>query len=111
MSQIAFTIIFLAFIIAIFLAWYFSHKSRTNERLLLIEKELEIPESERGLKFSFRFPWLKVGILITAIATGFLIGSILSEMSDMRIVFEPLMMMLFGGIGMIIAHYADRKIN
>ncbi|CAN5213576.1 hypothetical protein BH23BAC3_BH23BAC3_13740 [soil metagenome] len=111
MSQITFTVIFLAFIIAIFLAWYFSHKTRANERVLLIEKGVEIPDSEKGWEFSFRFPWLKLGVLVTAIATGLFIGSIISEMSDLRIAFEPLMMLLFGGIGMIIAHYADRKIN
>lgn len=110
MNQIVFTIIFLAFLTAGFLAWYFSHKSREKERMLLIEKGLEVPEQKNGWNFSFRFPWLKLGILITAIAVGLIIGITLNEITDNR-EFPPIMMLLFGGIGMIIAHYVGKKDN
>jgi len=108
MSQVTFTILFLAFLSAGFLAWYFSHKSREKERLMLIEKGVEVPEVERGVKFTFRFPWLKIGILITFIATGLIVGIIISEITTSRYPFEPIMMLLFGGLGMIMAHYAGR---
>jgi hypothetical protein len=111
MSQITFTILFLAFLTAGFMAWYFSHKSREKERLMLIEKGLEVPDLDRGIKFTFRFPWLKIGILITFIATGLIAGIIISEMTESRTPFEPIMMLLFGGLGMILAHYIDRKDN
>lgn len=110
MNQIVFTIIFLAFLTAGFLAWYFSHKSREKERMLLIEKGLEVPEQKNGWNFSFRFPWLKLGILITAIAVGLIIGITINEMTDYS-EFPPIMMLLFGGIGMIIAHYVGQKDN
>ena len=108
MSQVTFTILFLAFLTAGFLAWYFSHKSREKERLMLIEKGVDVPELERGVKFSFRFPWLKIGILITFIATGLVVGILISENTASRHPFEPIMMLLFGGLGMIFAHYAGR---
>ncbi len=108
MSQITFTILFLAFLTTGFLAWYFSHKSREKERLMLIEKGLEVPDVERGIKFTFRFPWLKMGILITFIAIGLIVGIITSEMTATRAAFEPIMMLLFGGMGMILAHFAGR---
>ncbi|WP_372906602.1 DUF6249 domain-containing protein [Rhodohalobacter sp.] len=111
MNQIIFTIIFLAFLTAGFLAWYFSHKSREKERMLLIEKGQDVPEQKNGWSFSFRFPWLKLGVLITAIATGLIFGILISEITDIRAEFEPIMMLLFGGIGMIIAHYVGKKDN
>jgi len=110
MGQIIFTIIFLAFLVAIFLAWYFTHKSREKERMLLIEKGIEVPEQKGGWNFSFRFPWLKIGVLITAIAVGLIIGIILNEITGER-QFPPVMMLLFGGIGMIVAHYVGKKEN
>ena len=110
MGQIIFTIIFLAFLAAAFLAWYFTHKSREKERMLLIEKGIEVPEQKGGWNFSFRFPWLKIGVLITAIAVGLIIGIILNEITGER-QFPPVMMLLFGGIGMIVAHYVGKKEN
>jgi uncharacterized membrane protein len=110
MNQIVFTIIFLAFLTAGFLAWYFSHKSREKERMLLIEKGLDVPEQKNGWDFSFRFPWLKLGILITAIAVGLIIGNTIYEITDNREI-APIMMLLFGGIGMIVAHYVGKKDN
>lgn len=110
MNLIVFTIIFLAFLTAGFLAWYFTHKSREKERMLLIEKGEQVPEQKDGWSFSFQFPWLKIGILITAIAVGLIAGTLLYEMTDIQ-KFTPMLMLLFGGIGMIIAHYMDRKDN
>ena len=109
MGQIIFTIIFLAFLVAIFLAWYFTHKSREKERMLLIEKGLEVPEDKGGWNFSFRFPWLKLGVLITAISVGLITGGIINELTETRSEFVPIMMLFFGGIGMIIAHYVGKK--
>lgn len=111
MSQITFTIIFLAFLTAGFLAWFFTHKSREKERLMLIEKGIDVPDKESGFSFSFRFPWLKVGIVITAISTGILMGVVVTTLTDFHNDLVPVFMLLFGGIGMIIAHYVGKREN
>jgi hypothetical protein len=109
MSGVIFTILSLAFLTAAFLAWYFTHKTREKERLIMLEKGMELPSVSEKKTFRFAFPWLKVGILVTAIAIGLIVAIIISEVSGIRYTFEPVMMLLFGGIGMIIAHYIDRN--
>lgn len=111
MSQFTFTIIFLALITAGFLAWFFSHKTREKERLMLIENGIDIPQLESGLKFTFRFPWLKIGVLVTAIGIGILSGAMIEEFTSTRIDFIPILMLLFGGIGMILAHFLGKESN
>lgn len=111
LTQFTFSIVFLGFLAAAFFAWYFTHKAREKERMLLIEKGLDVPEDKGGWSFSFKFPWLKMGIVVTGLSFGLLLGSVLREVISSRIDFEPLLMFMFGGIGMIIAHYIDRKDN
>ncbi|PWN07868.1 DUF6249 domain-containing protein [Rhodohalobacter mucosus] len=109
MSQLTFTIIFLAFLTAGFLAWFFTHQAREKERLMLIEKGIDVPDKESGFNFKFRFPWLRLGIVITAISTGIFTGILIESIVDLRGEIIPVFMFLFGGIGMIIAHYAGKK--
>jgi hypothetical protein len=110
MSGIIFAILFLAFLTVAFLAWYFTHKTREKERLIMLEKGMELPELSNGWQFNFRFPWLKAGFVITGIGLGLLVGTIAENVTSFRgAALEPVMMLLFGGIGMIIAHYVDRK--
>lgn len=109
--MIPFTIITVAFIAAIFFTWFFIHKSREEERRLLIEKGVELSElPERGsFKFNFNFPWLKVGTVITSASIGLMIGVILIQQDLLDNGGEPLLgILIFGGIGMIIAHYLDK---
>lgn len=123
MDQIFIFIIVIFFFVAIFLAWFFIYKAKTKERLLLIEKGVElsnIPKKKR-----FRFPWLKVGVVIAFGSIGVLIGGFLeyfnlfkpeepTEMFERSILYQGgmlslLFMYLFGGIGMVIAHYLGKK--
>lgn len=103
-----FTIISVAFIAAVFLVWFFIHRSKEKERLLLIEKGADFSQlPERGT-FNFNFPWLKIGIVLTSATIGLGIGAVLFEMG-LRLEGAPfILMFLFGGIGMIIAHYLDK---
>lgn len=102
-----FTIIFIAFITAAFLTWFFTHKSREKERILLIEKGVDYSQLPDSKIFKFNFPWLKLGTVVTSIAIGTGIGIIIMEFGVNEGV-VPLFMFLFGGIGMIIAHYVDK---
>ena len=50
------TIIAVVLIIAYFLSWYFRHKSREKERLMLIEQGVdpeELPDNSDDFDFSF----------------------------------------------------------
>lgn len=111
----SFTIILALFIITVFFTWFFIHRSKEKERLLLIEKGFspsELPEKE-VFGFSFKFPWLKVGCVITSGSIGLIFGIFIYKMKVMPVDgSEPLIgMLLFGGIGMIIAHYLDKPGN
>lgn len=109
MALLSFTIITVAFIAAIFFTWFFIHKSREEERRLLIEKGVEPSElPERGT-LSFNFPWLKIGCVITFASIGLMLGVILLEVNALRGGGEPIIgMLILGGIGMITAHYLDK---
>lgn len=102
------TIIAVVFIIVAFLTWVFIHRSKEKERLLLIEKDVDMSKLPESTSFSFRFPWLKIGIVITSTTIGMLIGVVIMETIGINEGIVPMIMFLFGGIGMIIAHYVDR---
>lgn len=108
MELLAFTILAIAFIIAIFLTWFFIHKSKQEERQLLIEKGVDLSElPERGIS-NFNFPWLKIGCVLTLGSIGLLIGVILQ--GTLKGGGEPLLgMLIFGGIGMIAAHFIGNR--
>ena len=109
MGEIIFTILFLAFLTVAFLAWYFTHKTREKERLIMLEKGMELPQTENKKSFGFTFPWLKAGILLVSLSIGLLIGLLLEATFGQYWGAPPLFLVLFGGIGMIIAHFVDKK--
>lgn len=104
-----FTVISVAFIAAAFFTWFFIHRSKEKERLLLIEKGVEYSQLPERASFSFNFPWLKVGIVLTSATIGLSIGILLWQMGYDIFEGAPfVLMVLFGGIGMIIAHHLDK---
>lgn len=83
--------------------------------MALIEKEVDVSDIYSKQEVTFRFPWLKIGILITGIAIGVstvILFIIMFPHSDvLNDVGPPLMIIsgfLFGGIAMIISHFIDR---
>lgn len=109
MNGIIFTILFLALLTAGFLAWFFIHKSKEKERLIMLEKGMEIPQPESKVKSGFTFPWLKTGILLVSLSIGLFIGIMLEYHFDQYWGAPPLFMVLFGGFGMIIAHFISNQ--
>lgn len=95
-------IILLAFLTLGFLVWFTIHKSKEKERLLLLEKGLDA--SDLPERSTFSFPWLKLGCVITSSVIGLIPGLILELPFEDSIIG----MFLFGGIGLIIAHYLDK---
>lgn len=116
MKDLMLALIWLGFFAAVFLAWFFYLKARNKERMALIDRDKDVSEIYAKREIRFRFPWLKLGIIITGVALG---GVLIFSLSTIPQVAEMIMgtngflvfmtFMLFGGIGMIIAHYADKE--
>lgn len=102
-------LIWIAFIICVFLAWFFSHKARHKERMMMIEKGLNIDElSKKEEGKIIRFPWLKLGVVILGLSVGLLIIALLVALNvlDKGGNALPLSILgICGGISFIIANY------
>jgi uncharacterized membrane protein len=99
-ETITLSIVFIFFLIGVFLTWFFIHKAKTKERLLLIEKGIDISQISQESKLITNFPWLKIGIVALFMGLGLAIGSVPSD-TALMIGF----IFIFGGIGMVIANY------
>jgi hypothetical protein len=99
------TLVFITFLILGFLTWFTVHKSKEKERLLLLEKGMN--PSELPGQTMFSFPWLKLGCVITSAVIGLTLGIVLESL-DFFDAAQGIGMLLFGGIGLIIAHYLDK---
>jgi len=100
--------ILLAFIICIFLAWFFSHRAKHKERMMLIEKGLATEEKvKEGSHFSF--PWLKVGIIIVGLGIGLTIISFMAMSGWLQnaSVMPLAILVVCGGISMVVANYIN----
>ncbi len=112
-TSITVALTFISLIAGLFLAWYFYLKAKQKERLALIEKASEgidftkLFERPKKQQFRFKFPWLKLGILIFSITFGVAIKLLFFRGMDDD--YAPLFGFMFGGIGMIAAHFADRR--
>jgi len=117
MNDFALAIIWLALFAAAFLSWFFYLQARTKERTLLIEKGADASNfyAQKPERKGFRFPWLKFGLLLVGIAFGLMFGFVFTHAifpTSLGRIDEPFVFgstVLFGGIGMITAHYADNK--
>lgn len=109
------TLIWLGFFAAVFLAWYFYLKARNKERMALIETGKDVTEIYSRQEIKFRFPWLKLGIILTGFSFGFLIAffplQIILGGIEQRIDEEPLafgVVSLCTAISIIVAYFVDK---
>ncbi|WP_430816208.1 DUF6249 domain-containing protein [Carboxylicivirga sp. RSCT41] len=117
MNDFALAIIWLALFAAIFFSWYFFLQARIKERTLLIEKGADASNfyAKKPERRSFRFPWLKFGLLLVGIAFGLIFGFVMTHAifpNSLNRIDEPFVFgstILFGGIGMILAHFSAQK--
>ena len=79
MHGFALAITWLGFFAAVFLAWYFYLKARNKERMALIESGKDVSEIYSKQEIKLRFPWLKLGIIGTGMAFGFLVAFFILE--------------------------------
>ena len=81
---------------------------RRKERMALIEKGAD--PSLLVSKSNFNFYALKLGLLFIGVAVGLILGATLVEMTtlnDEAAYFS--MIFLFGGIGLVISHFLEKK--
>jgi len=105
----------LGFFAAITISWIYYLKARNKERLALIEKGTDTPESYLKIGETLRFPWLKIGVVLTGISLGVSMVIIFAIafpnndwVSQGIAVIMIISGILFGSIAMIVAHFVDR---
>jgi hypothetical protein len=100
--------------IALFLAWYLIRSAKNKERLMLIEKGIDLKELSSLLEKKGNFHWLRIGILLTGIALGaivvaFILAGPAGEKFKNMPGFSIGVILLFAGLSMIAANYFDRS--
>ena len=111
-GQFLITLVWIAFISAIFFAFFFYLKFRNKERMMLIEKNADLAELYR--KSEKRFPWLIIGFTILGIGLGFTLSTILVVTTKIFVHdFVELITIstaaLFGAIGIIVGTIMERR--
>lgn len=116
-----FVVVTLLFISVVW-GWYFYLKIRNKERMALIEKDKDVSEiyARPKTSFSFRFPWLKIGIITTGFSVGWLAAILTQELvlrqpeGNFSIHPEPVIMgiiFLFTSVSILVAYFADKPKN
>lgn len=81
---------------------------RRKERMVLIEKGVDIPKLDPDPRTNILA--LKFGLLFIGVAIGLLLGSMLVELTtlnDESAYFS--MVFMFGGIGLVVSHFLEKK--
>ncbi|TDS06790.1 hypothetical protein [Sphingobacterium paludis] len=88
-----------------FLTWYFAHKARHKEKMLMIEKGLYIDKEKLGV------PWFKLGIVVLGLGFGLLVIGLLAKNGLLKGPGSiPIgILSISGALSLIIAHYVQRK--
>jgi hypothetical protein len=115
------TVTALGFFTAIILSYYFYLRFRNKERIALIERGVELTEIFKSRDFSFKFPWLRLGILILGIGFGICFAYLFTIKvpthlnpnnirGSMQLIFMS-SILIFGGLGIIIGNILERSGN
>jgi hypothetical protein len=117
-SDITVTIAWLGFFSAIVFSFYFYLRFRNRERMALIDKGVDVSEIFKAKEFTFKFPWLRLGILILGVGAGLLFAYILIDYLPMptrdpnyfynRDIILMSSLLIFGGLGLILGNVFER---
>jgi len=114
MEEFSYALIWLGFFACIVLGLYFYLSARHKERMALIEKNTDVSEIFKAR--DFHFPWLKLGMIFAGIGVGVCLSIFinltlatqsLSPGTQSLMIFG--FMLLFGGLGAILAYYLERN--
>jgi hypothetical protein len=113
------TLTWISFFAAIILSYYFYLRFRNKERMALIEKGIDVSEIYKSRDITFKFPWLRLGILVLAIGLGVCFGYLFATQpphpfnnqttyNDGPIILT-FSVLVFGGLGIIIGNIIERS--
>lgn len=112
MSAFALFTLALIALAGLFLAWFFVRRARFKEKIILIEKGIDIKDLNLIGDKKGQFSWLKIGIVLISISMGLLLGAFLMAIPFFDKVaagnLPLLLIFLFGGIGMVLANFLDK---
>jgi len=90
-------------IAGLFLAWFFMRRAKFKEKILLIEKGIDIKDLNLMGDKKTNSPLLRIGILITGTA----LGALLVGMTNFDLGIRRAIIVLFTGISVILAYFID----
>lgn len=115
MEDFSIALVWLGFFASMFFSWYYYIQARNKERLALIEKNADVSEIFRVRRGSFRFPWMKLGMIVVGVGLGLCLTLLIQQNSriieapgDMVGILAVGLMMFFGGLGAVIAHFIEK---
>jgi hypothetical protein len=95
------------------LSWYLIRNIKIKEKSILFSKDVDINKLNTIIEKNFQFPWLKFGIVITGIAVGTLLVSLLGQNPAHKLYnssgFSIGIIVLFAGLSMILANFVGRS--
>jgi 1,4-dihydroxy-2-naphthoate octaprenyltransferase len=104
--QTLYVIAWIAFMVCMFLVWFFWHRANHKERVMKIEKGFD-PDEQAKNNSGSQSRWLKVGILIIGLSIGLLLISLLMSLkllSNGGDAFPLAILGMCGGIAMVIGN-------
>jgi hypothetical protein len=103
-------IIFFAFLIS----WYLIRNIRIKEKSILFGKDVDINKLNTLIEKKVQFPWLRFGIVVTGIAIGTLLVTLLTHSQAANRFYNAPgfsigIIVLFAGLSMILANFIGRS--
>jgi hypothetical protein len=112
------TLSWIGFFTACILSYYFYLRFRNKERMALIDKGVDVSEIFKSRDVSFKFPWLRLGILVLGIGLGILVAYLLIDQLALPsrdqsyhqsvAIILTFSLLIFGGLGLILGNVFER---
>lgn len=92
-------------IAGLFLGWFFVKRARFKEKIILLEKGIDIKDLNLMGNNNTNSLWLRIGIIITGTA----LGALLVAATKFSPGVQEAVILLFTGVSVIIAYFVGNK--